>query len=265
MKKIRQYIRLIGLFIRAAFQAELAYRVTFFVALLYSVQNLFVAVMGLNVLFGQVRSLRGWDYPSALALLGVYLTISALRWVCLGPSLESLSGMDGELWTGRFDFTLLRPVDVQFLASFRQWRPFALIDLALGLAVIARAAVLGGINGSTAIAFFLALLAGAALIYAVLLAFTALVFWSPGLLFTWVFDAILQLARYPVGIYPNWMRALLTWAVPVGLITTLPAEALTGRAALGPVRASLLFAAAALVGASALFRAGVRRYASASS
>ena len=74
-----KYFRLIVLFIRNAFQAELAYRINFWIALLYSVQNLFVAVVGLQVLFGQVQTIRGWDYASTLALLGVYLTISALR------------------------------------------------------------------------------------------------------------------------------------------------------------------------------------------
>ena len=44
--------------------------------------------------------------------------------------------MEGEVWTGRFDFTLLRPVNTQFLASFAHWRLFALFDLVLGLGVL---------------------------------------------------------------------------------------------------------------------------------
>jgi ABC-2 type transport system permease protein len=262
-----RYLRLIGLFIRAAVQQEMAYRVNFWIHLLHSSLNLFTAVIGLRVLFGQVQAVRGWDFPATLALLGIYLTVSALRQVCLGPSLDSLAGMDGEMWTGRFDFTLLRPVDIQFLASFRQWQPFALLDLSFGLAVIAYALTAAGasLTPERVLLFTLAMAAGVALVYAVLLAFSALVFWSPGLLFTWVFDAIFQLARYPVGIYPPWLRMLLTWAVPVGLITTLPAEALTGRADPLMIAASLGIAAAAVTAASLLFRTGARRYASASS
>jgi ABC-2 type transport system permease protein len=262
-----RYLRLIGLFIRAAVQQELAYRINFWIHLLYSGLNLFTAVVGLQVLFGQVQAVRGWDYPATLALLGVYLTVSALRQVCLGPSLDSLAGMDGEMWTGRFDFTLLRPVDVQFMASLRQWRPFALLDLAFGVGVTAYALSIAGaaLTLERVGLFTLALGAGVALVYAALLAFSALVFWSPGMLFTWVFDALFQLARYPVGIYPPWLRMLLTWAVPVALITTVPAEALTGRASAGMVAASLGAALAAVLGASWLFRFGTRRYTSASS
>ena len=46
------------------------------------------------------------------------------------------------------------------------------------------------------------LFAALTLLYAILLTFTALVFWSPGFLFTWLFNGIFQMARYPVGLYP---------------------------------------------------------------
>ena len=101
--------------------------------------------------------------------------------------------------------------------------------------------------------------------YAILLIFAALVFWSPGVLFTWVFDGLFQMARYPLGMYPGWLRLVLTWIVPVGVITTIPVEALTG--SLSPQRlvASLGLALLLTLGASILFRLGLRRYASASS
>ena len=131
------YLRLTAQFARASARSELAYRANFWVSLLHSLLNLATGVLGVWVIFGQVDTIRGWDLPSSLALLGVYLTLSALRGLFIGPSLEALAGMDGEIWTGTFDFTLLRPVNAQFLASIRHWRPFALVDLALGLGVLA--------------------------------------------------------------------------------------------------------------------------------
>jgi ABC-2 type transport system permease protein len=110
-----------------------------------------------------------------------------------------------------------------------------------------------------------ALGAGVVVLYAVLLAFTALVLWSPGFFFTWAFDAVFQMARYPVGLYPGWLRLVLTWVVPVGIMTTVPAQALTGELPAGTLMGSLALALVLLAGASALFRGGLRRYASASS
>jgi ABC-2 type transport system permease protein len=58
---------------------------------------------------------------------------------------------------------------------------------------------------------------------------------------------------------------VLTWVVPVGIVTTVPAQALSGGLPLGMLPASVALAAGLLAAASALFRFGLRRYASASS
>ncbi len=261
------YVKLIRTFARTSAQNELAYRANFWLSLLHSLLNLGAGVAALAVLFGQVQAVNGWDLPATLALLGTYFVVGALRRLFIGPSLESLAGMDGEVWTGRLDYTLLRPVDIQFLASLRYWRPLALVDLVLGLAVLGLAAgrLAPGLTLGSLPAFVAALAAAVTTLYAILLAFAGLVFWSPGFLFTWIFDALFQMARYPVGLYPGWLRLVLTWIVPVGLITTVPAQALAGTLPPWMLPASLAVALALLAGASLLFRAGLRRYASASS
>ena len=260
-------LRLMRCFILASAQQELAYRANFFISLLHSLLNFGAGFLGVVVVFGQVEELRGWDFPATLALLGVYLVVSALRSLFIGPSLESMAGMEGEVWTGRFDFTLLRPVSTQFLASFRHWRLFSLFDLALGLLVIGVALAQPGqtLSLPQLLGFFLALSAGVLILYAILLAFTALVFISPGFLFTWVFDGLFQMARYPLGLYPGWVRLVLTWIIPVGLITTVPAQALTGAVAIPTLAGMVALAVALLAAASLLFRWGLVRYHSASS
>ena len=261
------YIKLIFTFMKTSSQAEMAYRANFFIRLLNSGLNLLTGVLSLVVIFNQVEAIRGWDLPSALALLGVYLILGALRDLFISPSLESVAGMDGEIWTGTFDFTLLRPVSKQFLLSFRHWRIFALLDLLLALGVLGAALrMMGALLTPAAVAqFVITLLAAVVLLYAALLAFSALVFWNSGFLFTWVINDLFQLARYPVELYPGWLRLVLTWVIPVGLMTTIPAQALAGTLTPGMLGATLLFAAGALAGASWLFRQGLRRYASASS
>lgn len=260
-------LHLIASFMRSSIQQELAYRANFAINLLHSLLNLGVSVIGLSVLFGQVESLRGWDFPSALALVGVYLVVGAIRGLFIGPGLEALAGLGQEIWSGAFDFVLIRPVNTQFLVTFRIWRLFSLVDLALGAGVIV-AAVSSAARPPELpqlLAFGAALLAAVVVLYALLLAFTALVFWNPAFLFTWVFDGIFQLARYPVGIYPGWLRVLLTWVLPVGLMTTVPAQALMGQAGWNVAAGSAAVAGILLVAASAFFHAGLKRYASASS
>ncbi|MBZ0308186.1 MAG: ABC-2 family transporter protein, partial [Anaerolineae bacterium] len=90
------HLRLVGHFIRASVQQEMAYRTNFFINVLHTILNLITGILGIVILFDQIDSVNGWDFASALALLGVYLIISALRGLFIGPSLDSLAGMEGD-------------------------------------------------------------------------------------------------------------------------------------------------------------------------
>ena len=261
------YLRLICSFIRASIQEEMAYATNFYISLLQSLLNFVTGVVSLIILFNQVNTIHGWTFASTLALLGVYLLLNALRNLFIGPSLESLAGLHGDIWQGRFDFTLLRPVNAQFLVSVRVWRIFSTIDALLGgsTLLIASISLRHTLSWTHLFALLVALGAGTLTLYSILLVFAALLFWSPGFLFTWVFDALFQTARYPVGLYPNWLRFVLTWIVPVGVMTTVPAQALTGELSPFALTGSVVVALVLFAGATTLFQYGLRRYGSASS
>lgn len=261
------YLRLTWNFIRLSTLDELAHRANFYISLLHGLLALLTGVLGVVIVFSPVEAVNGWTFESALLVLGVYLIVGAVRGLVISPSLDALAGLGGEVWDGRFDFTLLKPVDVQFYVSLRRWRPLALFDLALGLGTLGAAVVQLGstITPGQVLAFTVMLGAGLLIIYAILLFFTALVFWSPGFLFTWVFDGIFQMARYPLGLYPGWVRLILTWIIPVGVVTTVPAGALYGSLPGGILLATGAFALVLVGGASWFFRRAVQRYASASS
>ncbi len=261
------YLKLVREFFKISVQSEMAYRANFFIRLLHSLLNLGTGILSLVVIFNQVDLIRGWDLPGALALLGIYLLLGALRGLFISPSLEAVAGMDGEIWQGTFDFVLLRPVNKQFLVSLRNWRIFSLLDMLLALGVLGYAIGLMGTQLSfiSVVSFLITLLAGIILLYAVLLAFSALVFWNSGFLFTWIINDLFQLARYPVGLYPGWLRIILTWIIPVGLMTTIPAQALAGLLSPLMLVLTLLFAILSFFGASWLFNRGLKKYVSASS
>ena len=73
-----------------------------------------------------------------------------------------------------------------------------------------------------------------------------------------------QAGRWPVGIYPRWLRIGLTAVVPVALAVTVPAEALAGRLTLANL-ALACGVAVVLLGVSRWFwLRGLRRYSGAS-
>lgn len=161
---------------------------------------------------------------------------------------------------------MLRPINAQFLASFRYWHVFSFLDLLLGMGVLGISVLRmsNTLTPSHLFTFLVAIIVSVVTVYAILLLFTALVFWSPGFLFTWIFNGLFQMARYPVGFYPEWLRLMLTWVMPIGIMTTIPVQALNGDAPIPVLVGSIVFASVLLFAASYLFQTGLRRYSSAS-
>jgi ABC-2 type transport system permease protein len=71
---------------------------------------------------------------------------------------------------------------------------------------------------------------GLLLVYSLLLVLSTLSFWFvrvENLLA--VFWSFLDAGRFPVDIYPGWLRITLSTVVPIGIAITIPAEAVSGR------------------------------------
>ena len=80
-----------------------------------------------------------------------------------------------------------------------------------------------------------------------------------------IFQSMYEAGRWPVSIYPGWLRFALTFIVPVAFAVTVPAQALAGRLDVaGPRRARGCFAAALFTAARLFWQAGLRRYQGAS-
>ena len=80
-----------------------------------------------------------------------------------------------------------------------------------------------------------------------------------------LFTAIYATGRFPVSVYPPWMRGVLTFVVPIAFITTFPAAAILGRAKPMLLSVAFLLAAGFSCGCVCIWRFAVRRYSSASS
>lgn len=103
------------------------------------------------------------------------------------------------------------------------------------------------------------------LIYSFWLILTTVAFWVVRVEnIRHLFEGFYAAGRWPVGIYPPWLRGLLTFLVLVAFAVTVPAETLVGR--LNPLTltgaAGLAFGFLAL--ARMIWRIGLRNYAGAS-
>ena len=78
-------------------------------------------------------------------------------------------------------------------------------------------------------AAFVALLAlGALLIYCFWIVLATGAFWIVDAWFlSDMFEGIWQVGRWPIGIYPGWLRYSMTYLVPIGFAVTVPAPMFT--------------------------------------
>jgi ABC-2 type transport system permease protein len=79
-----------------------------------------------------------------------------------------------------------------------------------------------------------------------------------------LFEGLYQSGRWPVTIYPEWLRASLTFLVPIAFAVTVPAQALTQRLTPDTFVVAVVFAALILAFSRAFFRFGLRHYSGAS-
>jgi len=257
-------LRLLWLFFRVGVMGELAYRFNFVIQLFQSILQLGTALAGLAVVFSYTDTLGGWRSDEVVALVGVYIFVGGVIGLVIQPSMEAFieAVRDGTL-----DFTLTKPEDAQLLVSVKAVEIWQLIDIVLGIGVLAVALSRLGerVGIGQAAAFAGMLLAGGVIVYSFWLILATLSFWFvrvENILL--IFQSMYEAGRWPVSLYPGWLRFGLTFLVPVAFATTVPAAALTGRLDPQTLLGALALAAALLVASRLFWRVGIRHYSGAS-
>jgi len=106
---------------------------------------------------------------------------------------------------------------------------------------------------------------GLLLVYGLLLALSTLSFWFvrvDNLLA--IFWSFLDAGRFPVDVYPGWLRITLSTVVPIGIAVTVPAQAISGRLDALGLGAMLLGTVVVSLFATWFWRRGLRSYTGAS-
>lgn len=260
-------MRLVTLFVAIfsiSLRRGLAHRANLMFEVLGSVTGIAAELAALSIVFTQVDTLAGWSPGEAVVLLGTYQVVSGIIGTFVEPN---VGWFRDQVIDGKLDDTLLKPVSSIFLASLGTCTPLALIQVVTGAMVIA-IGVRELDNTPPAwsmLGWLLMLAAGIAVSWASRVLLASLAFWAPSFQPDVLYKALWQFGRYPVTIYRQPVRFALTWVFPLAFIATLPARALTERASPLQIIFGLLVGLVTMMIAQAVWRAGLRRYTSATS
>src|SRR5687767_207434 len=258
-------LNLLSAFLKVNIQMSLAYRADTVVNILLNLMWLGWELLSLGIIFSNTDTIGGWDFGELIALLGVFRLVHTLMIALIWPNTEKFNQ---SIRDGSMDYTLLQPINSMFLVTFSRiniWRSW---DLVLATVLIVVGINMSGdiITPLNILSFVLLTISGAFVIYSLWIVLIALTFW-----FTkfdnnvTILQALLDAGRYPVTVYPVWLRLIVTFVVPIAVATTVPLQALRGELSGWQIAGYLLVGVASVLVASRVWKAGVRRYSGASS
>jgi ABC-2 type transport system permease protein len=257
-------LRVSWLFFRLGVLNELQYRVNFVVQLFQSAIALTTGLVVLALVYSHTDDLNGWSQPELLCVFGIQILMGGAIKTYIQPNMTRIIE---DVRDGKLDYALTKPEDSQVLVSVREVRIWQVVDLVSGSIVlgVGLSRVASDVGAVDALAFGAALLLGGVMIYCFWLVVATGAFWIVNM---WhaveLFDGIYLTGRWPVGIYPGWLRYSVTFLVPVAFAVTVPAEAVTSRLAWETLLLAALFAAALFTFTRWFWRFGLRRYSGAS-
>ncbi|QNK69605.1 ABC transporter permease [Variovorax sp. PAMC26660] len=227
-----------------------------------------IEVVAVWALFHRFGDVQGWHIGEVALFYGLVNCMFAIA-DALGRGFDVLG--TEFLRTGAFDRLLLRPRPLALQLMGHDFRISRMGRLLQGIGVMVFATYQAGIAwtpATVAVALF-ALAGGIALFLGILVLQGTLAFWtveSLEIANVLTYGGV-QAAQYPLALYANWFRRVLTFVVPLACVAYYPALTILGKpdplgapdwmGMVSPL-AGFVFLAAAF----GVWRLGLRRYAS---
>lgn len=257
--------KLLSAFFKVNVQMAMAYRADTIVNILLNLMWLGWELLTLNIIFSNTQTLGGWGFGELIALLGVFRLVNTMMFALIWPNTEKFNQ---SIRDGSMDYTILQPVSSMFLVTFSRMNIWRAWDALLATALIVVGVNLAGDVATplSVLHFILLTVSGTIVIYSLWIVLIAFTFY-----FTkfdnnvTILHALLDAGRYPVSVYPVWLRIIVTFLIPIAVATTIPLQAL--RQELNTLQV-LMFAGigvASFLVASQVWKRGLKRYSGASS
>lgn len=220
----------------------------------------------IGVLYLHTDSIGTWSKWQVVMLVGASHLIQQTFQAFFLVNCTNLSEL---VRTGKLDFLMLLPVNTRFVVSLRQVDLGAFVNAASGAGVIIYAAhKMHFMPTLPHIVAFLALcLAGILIHYSLMFLLATISFWTvraQGIV--WGYYNLFNIARLPDEAFQGAFKAIFTFAIPMLLVSNVPARVLADKLEHFSSILLLLAMSLACFAISELgWRASLRRYTSASS
>jgi ABC-2 type transport system permease protein len=268
-----KYLQVFGNFSRNSLIRDMTFRVDFIIQLISSTSFVIMNLGFYLLIYQYTNSIAGWSQFEFFVFIATTMLVNSMVQAFFMPNVQEFSEL---IRTGNLDFALLKPIDTQFLISLQKvsWPSLGNFGVALILLFYSLGHLSDGAPSWAGMLLYpVYVLAGASILYSVMIALAATSIWlgrNQSLYDFWFY--ITNFSRYPMGIYDGrWgtpMRQVFTFVIPILIVINVPAGILAKP--LDPAYWKLaLFAVAATVvsfwASRLVFQKALRSYRSASS
>ena len=222
----------------------------------------------IGVLYLHTDAIGTWTKWQVVLLVGVSHLIQQLYQAFFLINCTNLSEL---IRSGKLDFLLLLPINTRFVVSLRQVDLGGFVNALFGITVIGYAARQLHLAFSLPhiLGFLLLCVAGILIHYSLMFMLATISFWTvraQGIV--WGYYNLFQISRMPDEAFQGLFKALFTFALPVLLVSNVPARVLADKFDLSSPGPALLLLGMGIVCAMAsewVWRLSMRHYTSASS
>ena len=263
---LRRYAGIYLALVKNSLAREMGFKSNFLLWIVVELLWFALQITFISVLYLHTDAIGSWSKWQVVLLVAASNFIQQIFQSFFLINLTNLSEL---VRSGKLDFLLLLPVNTRFVISFRQVDLGGFINAMFAVAVMTYAAHQLHLHPTLLqLAGFLALcLIGIVTHYSLMLLLAATCFWTvkaQGIV--WGYYNLFNIARMPDEAFSGVFKAVFTFALPMILISNVPARVLTDKLS-SPQPVLLLLAVAVLcaIVSELGWRASLRRYTSASS
>lgn len=244
--------------LRIAVSNSLAYRANFIMTMLIVfLSNVLFPIVTI-LIYGSGAGFPGWGFFEVLLIQAIFTMSSGISGVFFNGIFWQTNFHIRE---GTFEVALLKPLGTLFwlLVSSIQLESAGMVAGGIAMASIALFNI-GGLTPGGIVGSVLLFAGGVGVMLGITLVMAATAFkWVGNSRIPEIFGSVLDFAKYPQSIFPQALRGLTAFIMPVSMIGFFPASALLGRA--GPAHFLALVPCALFTAAGIWFyKAMIRRY-----
>jgi ABC-2 type transport system permease protein len=200
------------------------YRIDFLTGAFSFLINQVINILFISIIFSQIPDLQGWNYQQIIFIYGFSLLPKGLDHFCT-DNLWKVSYFI--VRRGDFDKYLTRPINPLLHVIIEDFQFDALGEFIVGIYLVTSASIKLGLSFGVVDILFLivAVIFGALIFTSIKIAFAALALWikrSGSILHMFYMSS--DFARYPVTIYNNVIKTIITYIIPFAFTAFYPAN-----------------------------------------